>query len=694
MAMGKTTKQPVTTLDWAKEYIKRAWPVLPCYSVKPDGDCMCPPHHKSRRQEDGTCRSPGKHPASHLAPNGSGNATIDFNQIKQWFSEEGEYNIAVATGKNNQGLLVVVDLDVRKGKDGPGVHAALIAAANKPLPITLSQTTGSGGKQYLWWSAGEVTNNAETRLGRGIDIRGTGGYVVVAPSANDLGPYKWDNWGPPHAVLSMPDWYKEICAKGVPASPEAAKQRTAGPLAKADSKNDPNDRLTLAQVQELLKAIPANQRDHWLIFGHVLKTIADWIGGEQKAFEVWDSWASTGDGYGGLKDQQYQWDTFNEPTQHPIGLLIKHARDNGWTPSEDFNKAARQSRAVDARKAMEALPGNATPADLRPLLALIVKLPAMEQDGFLKELKAKTKISIGALRREMPMADDTDDTDAGMIVARQVLTEHYEGGRLLIRSIDKAFWYYNGRFWEPVKNDDEIRGRCLAPTLALGPMKMTVNSVARQALQLLEAMQARPGDPLRLTQPPLPVVNCRNGELWINDDLTVDLRPHRPESYLTHGLDIDYDPAGTCPMFDKALLAIFQDSSNPAEMARHAMELFGYIIQPRRKYKSCLTQKALLDNRRGILDMELRSVGSPEARRSLEQIGKGDLARLAETVPETALEEFYRAFRAWCDTEGIKVPPRRSDVRRDLEHMAYPITDGTKDGCRGQLVVRGLALSI
>ena len=577
--MGKTTKKPTTTLEWAKEYIDRGLPVLPCFRTKSGGDCSCP--------AQGTCKSPGKHPVSKLVPRGAGDASTDITKIRAWFAKDREYNIAVATGRNSHGWLTVVDLDITKGKDGPKVHEALLLAENKPLATTLSQTTGSGGKQYFWWSKSEVKNNVETKLGAGIDIRGTGGYVVVPPSTNKNGTYKWDKWGPPELILSMPDWYEQRCAKGASARAKVPTVATAPALEHHD---DPSDKLTALQVRELLSKIPASLREIWLTFGCTIKTISAWIGGEEAAFCIWDEWAKTGDGYGGAEDQRRQWHSFQERTHHPIALLRKHAAENGWTPSVEFKREAQRWRAEEVRKMLEVLPPTAMSEELTPLLALIARLSSIDQDAIFRDIKAKTKnrIGVASMRKEvtaLQLVSPPDQNDYGVVVADRVKVKHFGKGRLLIRCIDKAFWRYNGWYWECVKNDDEIRKLCVEETLQLGACKATVNSVSQQALDLLEAMQALPGDPLHLTQPPPPVVNCRNGELWIKDDFTLELRSHAPESYLRYGIDVDYDVSAKCPRFYKALREIFQDSTDPDDMCRHFVEVMGYAIQPRRHYK-------------------------------------------------------------------------------------------------------------
>src|SRR5579872_3155014 len=143
--MAKTNRELKTTLDWAKAYIAFALPVLPCYRVKSDGDCTCPSNSRERaKAPGGSCKTPGKHPVSKLVPRGSLSASTDLEQIEKWFSTDGEYNIAIATGKNRYGNLMAVDLDVRKGKDGPGTWKLLKQEIGGTFPDTLCQTTGSG----------------------------------------------------------------------------------------------------------------------------------------------------------------------------------------------------------------------------------------------------------------------------------------------------------------------------------------------------------------------------------------------------------------------------------------------------------------------------------------------------------------------------------------------------------------------
>ena len=51
---------------------------------------------------------------------------------------------------------------------------------------------------------------------------------------------------------------------------------------------------------------------------------------------------------------------------------------------------------------------------------------------------------------------------------------------------------------------------------------------------------------------------------------------------MNYCLPNDYDPEATCPNYDEALLQIFAEADDPADMVRHWHEFVGYAIQPLR----------------------------------------------------------------------------------------------------------------
>jgi hypothetical protein len=105
-----------------------------------------------------------------------------------------------------------------------------------------------------------------------------------------------------------------------------------------------------------------------------------------------------------------------------------------------------------------------------------------------------------------------------------------------------------------------VRGQKTAPLLG-------------QVLTLLKADLAANDDLLAFNVTPLPIINCANGELWLTADGGVELRAHRPESYLRHCLDVAFDPGARCPEYDRALRGIFGAAKKPE--AHTVMQLLG-----------------------------------------------------------------------------------------------------------------------
>ena len=102
-------------------------------------------------------------------------------EIRAWYELEPNYNIGIITGKLSN--LFVVDIDTEEGRE----TIEPLLPENCETPIA---QTPRGGK-HLFFSH-EVGVTIGTGVVPGVDIRGEGGYVVVAPSSNGNGkPYSW-----------------------------------------------------------------------------------------------------------------------------------------------------------------------------------------------------------------------------------------------------------------------------------------------------------------------------------------------------------------------------------------------------------------------------------------------------------------------------------------------------------------------
>lgn len=163
-------------LNAALSYASRGWPVFPC-------------------------RRRGKEP---LVPGGFKAATTDAATIRAWWRRYAQPNIGMPTGRPSG--IVVLDVDPRNGGD-----EALLDLP--PLPETVEVITGGGGRHvYFQWPGFEVrcANNA---LGPGLDLKGSGGYVLVPPSVHPSGRrYQWEISSHPDdtPIAPMPDWLLEM----------------------------------------------------------------------------------------------------------------------------------------------------------------------------------------------------------------------------------------------------------------------------------------------------------------------------------------------------------------------------------------------------------------------------------------------------------------------------------------------------
>lgn len=125
------------------------------------------------------------------------------SDIRQWWKRWPDANIGVATGPAS-GFWV---LDIDTFDDAGGDQTLLtLERENEALPEGPSQITGRGGRHRLfrWTEEFKVRNRG--KFAPGLDVRGDGGYILVAPSRLDgFGPYSWIT-EPTGDIAEAPEW--------------------------------------------------------------------------------------------------------------------------------------------------------------------------------------------------------------------------------------------------------------------------------------------------------------------------------------------------------------------------------------------------------------------------------------------------------------------------------------------------------
>jgi hypothetical protein len=160
-----------------------------------------------------------------LTSNGFNDATIDPNVINEWWDKWPDANIGIPTGMATGWL--VLDVDCKNDVDGWSSLNDLQKEHGK-LPATLSQFTPSGGGHFIFKYQEKDIRNSVRKLGPGLDVRGNGGYIVVAPSI--IGENVYAMTGDADSPADAPEWLVELARV-----PKAVKK--TGPIGEGE-RND------------------------------------------------------------------------------------------------------------------------------------------------------------------------------------------------------------------------------------------------------------------------------------------------------------------------------------------------------------------------------------------------------------------------------------------------------------------------
>jgi len=206
-------------------------------------------------------------------------------------------------------------------------------------------------------------------------------------------------------------------------------------------------------------------------------------------------------------------------------------------------------------------------------------------DQWIRAIAKKVGTSIKAVRQnyEITLKNlNIIPPDLGLFIATEMLNTKYGKGIYLKQTPDGFFYSYAGSHWAKT-TEAKIRSELQEIAIPYkGMTDKTLLSLVSDALGSLKDYLGSNQDVLALTEEPLPVINCLNGEVWFKSDGAIELRSHKPESNLLYCLPYNYDPKAACPTFDNALLEIFDKAEDPKELCRHIYEMIGYAIQPKR----------------------------------------------------------------------------------------------------------------
>ncbi len=170
-------------VEAALAYARNGWPVFPLHNKKPYEYI-----------------SPG------VKSHGYKDATTDEETIREWWTYHPGATIGLATGSVSG--VIVLDIDPPEGY----YNLKGLQTTYSPLPDTRRSRTGNKGLHYFFEypSDGNTYRNAVgLNNHEGVDIRATGGYVVLPPSKlYGRLAYKWGN--PQTPIAPLPIWLSAL----------------------------------------------------------------------------------------------------------------------------------------------------------------------------------------------------------------------------------------------------------------------------------------------------------------------------------------------------------------------------------------------------------------------------------------------------------------------------------------------------
>ena len=257
-----------------------------------------------------------------LTEHGVLDATGDMDKLAHYVRNHPDANIAVGCGPNS-GEDGITAVDVDKHNGGIDTLQALLKK-NPALPrCPMARSPQGGFHLYLAHEAG--IGNSQNVLGKGIDVKTKGGYLVLPPSqwdgyklkmgqrvkVCDGGTYKWVRPPLGSNLPPMPHWMLQLL---IP-KPQPKFLRKAW-----DKSN-----LDLVQIDKVLKSISNHDYWTWTRIGMALKSEFG-----DAAFDVWCNWSSE---YAGFSEAECakKWRSFKRTSGNCVrlGTVIREALMGG-----------------------------------------------------------------------------------------------------------------------------------------------------------------------------------------------------------------------------------------------------------------------------------------------------------------------------------------------------------------------------
>jgi P4 family phage/plasmid primase-like protien len=358
---------------------------------------------------------------------------------------------------------------------------------------------------------------------------------------------------------------------------------------------------------------------------------------------------------------------------------------------------------------------------IEAILKQAVNYSALDKAEVLEAIKAHTGKKLAALREalkqlkkdvdfiEKKEADEKELEDLAQQAVTLLLENKFAGGEHLMHFKDQRFWFYDKTHWKRLERN--ILLQYLLETCNELKKEVEVSFqtsvLMKQAEFILTATVASTQDLFRLETGPPSIINTKNCEIHVDPySGKFEIKPHRPESFLTACSPAKYDPDADCPLLIQTLEEIFDNEFPDTEdIIRHLFELFGYILQPRKDLATWVLFQGIGANGKTLI-LELLSaiLGEAALEKSINELDPVKYTHAFQDLPGklVVIDEDVKAqtllpddtLKKLSENKTLTANPKyspmfkfRSTATIILASNSYPQTRDLSDGIKRRAMV-------
>lgn len=468
---------------------------------------------------------------------------------------------------------LIIDVDVRNfnGQDSLGDLQRFLGFNLKDRCPAVR--TGSGGYHFYMKKPAQLQLKETIDKFQGIEFKSKGRQVVCAGSI--------------HPKTNQPyEWINDI------AEPYPVPQNLIDVLQKPAVETEQScETIRNDQLADLLSQLPVedfSSNDQWF---PILCASHHATNGE--GIDEFVAWSLKDPKYANCEnDIRTRWESLGgKQINFTVATLYKTVLKYGG----DVNRIVHDFDGMEdsdtdtakgiALKLANSLTTDSSNDDILKAIKATIQCDAIEQVQAQKQIMKVTKLTRSDLNKIIVSVKEKLIDDLSRQLADNTLKNRFLGGKTLVMNNNGQFWYYEGRYWKPVIKD--YIGKKVTQELdAMRAKEVEIltkeNTIVSDAVSIIARLTSASEDVLHLRDKPKPVLNCQNGELWLDKvaDGIVTLKEHNPLSYLTMITSVKYDPDAKCPRYERSLRETFQNFSDCEDIIRHFYEFIGYILHP------------------------------------------------------------------------------------------------------------------